>query len=103
MYIAIHISGANFVPPNSLKMQSLIADFITFVNKNPLDIYLMAYSDGGEYKPIQNIVEEEHLTGRNTSFCSPGRAGAYKEGHWYISKEVYSGVSFRVCCSANPV
>ncbi|MFN4235086.1 MAG: Fic family protein [Bacteroidia bacterium] len=169
----VRIGGANFVPPNPLKVQALMDDFFDFINSNPLqlndiemaailhhrfvwihpffdgngrtvrllmnlylmqkgfppaiilandrkkyydalnkansgnfeklmlmicqaierslDIYLMAYPDGYEYKPIQNIVEEEQLPyGQEyiSLLARQGKIDAYKEGrNWYTSKE----------------
>jgi Fic family protein len=169
----VRISGANFVPPNPLKVQLLMDDFLSFVNENSLDlshvemaalmhhrfvwihpffdgngrtvrllmnlylmqrgyppaiilandrkkyyealnqanqgkyeklilmvcqaversldIYLMAYPDGYEYKPIQTIVEEEKLPyGQEylSLLARQGKLDAYKEGrNWYTSKE----------------
>ncbi len=169
----VRISGANFVPPNPLKVQMLMDDFFEFINQNPLalndietatvlhhrfvwihpffdgngrtvrllmnlylmqrgyppaiilandrkkyydalnqanggnfeklmllvcqaierslDIYLMAYPDGYEYKPIQSIVEEAQLPyGQEyiSLLARQGKIDAYKEGRtWYTSKE----------------
>ncbi len=169
----VRISGANFVPPNPLKVQMLMDDFFDFIKSNSLmlndiematvlhhrfvwihpffdgngrtvrllmnlylmqkgyppaiilakdrkkyydalnkansgnyeklmllicqaierslDIYLMAYPDGYEYKPIQTIVEEEQLPyGQEyiSLLARQGKIDAYKEGrNWYTSKE----------------
>ncbi len=169
----VRISGANFAPPNPLKVQILMDDFFDFIKSNSLklndiemaavlhhrfvwihpffdgngrtvrllknlylmqksyppaiilandrkkyydalnkansgnyeklmllicqaierslDIYLMAYPDGYEYKPIQTIVEEEQLPyGQEyiSLLARQGKIDAYKEGrNWYTSKE----------------
>lgn len=172
----VRIVGANFSPPNPLKIDDLMLDYFNFVNQNPLqldavematvmhhrfvwihpffdgngrsvrlimnlflmqqgyppaiilrndrkkyyealnranhndytslmllvmqaierslDIYLMAYPDGYEYKSIQQIVEEEHLPyGQEylSLLARRGKIDAYKEGrNWYTSKESVS-------------
>jgi len=56
-----------------------------------LDIYLMAYPDGHEYKSIQHIVEEEQMPyGQEyiSLLARQGKIDAYKEGRiWFTHKE----------------
>ena len=37
----VRISGANFVPPNALKVSGLMDDLLVFVNKNPLNLNII--------------------------------------------------------------
>ena len=37
----VRISGANFVPPNALKVSGLMDDLLVFVNENPLNLNIM--------------------------------------------------------------
>lgn len=169
----VRIMGANFSPPNHLKIDAFMLDFFGFIQKNPmhlsvlematvlhhrfvwihpffdgngrsvrllmnlylmqqgyppaiilkndrkkyydalnqanqgeyekllllvlqaversLDMYLMSYPDGDEYKPIQHIVEEEGLPyGQEyiSLLARQGKIDAYKDGrNWYTSKE----------------
>jgi len=169
----VRIVGANFSPPNHLKVDDFMSQFFSFVNENPLnlhiaemaavlhhrfvwihpffdgngrtvrlmmnlylmqngyppaiilkndrkkyyealnqannnqyeklillvlqamerslDIYLMAYPDGHEYKSIQHIVEEEQLAyGQEyiSLLARQGKIDAYKEGRiWFTHKE----------------
>lgn len=56
-----------------------------------LDIYLMAYPEGEDYKLINNLVEDEQLPyGQEyiSLLARTGKIDAYKEGrNWFTSKE----------------